>query len=256
MSKILKRLYIFLIFAFMYLPIAVLIVFSFNESRVRGHWTGFSLQWYKELFSDSLMMRALYNTLLIAIVSTIISTIIGTFAAIGINYSRPREKRLILGINQIPVLNPDIVTAISLMIIFKLMQFESGYLTLLLSHVVFSIPYVIINILPKLKTMNSFLPEAAMDLGAKPLQVVFKVIIPEIKTGIISGALMAFTLSIDDFVISFFNTGNGVQTVSTIVYSMVKKGINPTINALSTIMFAMVFVLLVIVYLKTDNEEE
>lgn len=252
-EKSLKRLYTILIFLFLYAPIFVLIIFSFNESKSRGVWTGFTLKWYVELFKDREVLKALYNTLLIAFSATIISTVLGTFAALGIYNLNGLKKKVVLNLNYLPVLNPDIVTAVSLMTLFRFMKIEYGLFTLLLSHVTFCLPYVILSILPKLKQMNKHLAEAAMDLGATPLYALRKVVLPEIMPGIITGALMAFTLSIDDFVISFFNTGHGVSNLSITIFSMARRGINPVINALSTLMFIALLVLLLIINKRTDK---
>ncbi|HSH36121.1 ABC transporter permease, partial [Schnuerera sp.] len=236
-GKALRRLYTFLIFLFLYAPIIVLIVFSFNNSKTRGTWSGFTFKWYIELFNNAEVLKALYYTILIAVLSAIISTVIGTFAAIGI-YGMPGiSKRVILNLNYLPVLNPDIVTAVSLMTLFRFIRIEFGFITMLLSHITFCIPYVILSILPKLKQMNKHLAEAAMDLGATPFYALRKVVIPEIMPGIVTGALLAFTLSVDDFVISFFNKGAGVTNLSITIFSMARTGINPIINALSTLMF-------------------
>lgn len=253
MSKIARRLFLFLVYAFLYAPIVVLIVFSFNESKTRGSWTGFSLEWYNVLFQDAEVMQALWNTVFVAIVATIVSTVIGTLGAIGIEQFRTKPKRAILSLNQIPVINPDIVMAVGLMVLYRTLNMDTGMVTLVLAHIAFTTPYVVLSVLPKLKQMPRALPEAAMDLGATPSQTLWRVIIPHIRPGIVSGALMAFTLSIDDFVISFFTTGNGVETVSTIVYSMARRGINPEINALSTLMFGTLMVLLVIMNLRTER---
>jgi spermidine/putrescine transport system permease protein len=256
-NKILKRFYTFLIFLFLYAPIIVLIVFSFNNSKSRGVWNGFTLKWYIELFKDSQVLKALYNTILIAISSSLISTILGTIAAIGIFYMNGFSKKVILNLNYMPVLNPDIVTAVSLMTLYRFLKIDFGLLTMLLSHITFCIPYVVLSVLPKLKQMNKHLPEAAMDLGATPMYALRKVIIPEIMPGIITGGLMAFTLSIDDFVISFFNTGHGVSNLSITIYSMARRGINPVINALSTLMFIGMLILLLIINKRADiNNEE
>ncbi|NLX62791.1 MAG: ABC transporter permease [Tissierellia bacterium] len=236
-SRVFKKLYIYLTLLFLYAPIIVLIVFSFNDTKSRGKWSGFSLRWYKDLFTNDSILKALYYTVAIAILSAIISTIIGTIAAIGIHGINGIGKKIILNLNYLPVLNPDIVTAVSLMALFKFIGIEFGFLTMLLSHITFCIPYVILSILPKLKQMNKHLAEAAMDLGATPMYALRKVVIPEIMPGIFTGALMAFTLSIDDFVISFFNKGAGVTNLSIEVYSMARLGINPVINALSSLMF-------------------
>ncbi|MCF6462633.1 ABC transporter permease [Clostridium sp. Cult1] len=252
-GKISKRLYTFLIFLFLYAPIIVLIVFSFNNSKSRGNWSGFTFKWYIELFKNAEVLKALYYTLLIAVLSSIISTIIGTFAAIGI-YGMPGiSKKIVLNLNYLPVLNPDIVTAVSLMTLFRFLRIEFGFITMLLSHITFCIPYVILSILPKLKQMNRHLAEAAMDLGATPIYALRKVVIPEIMPGIITGALLAFTLSVDDFVISFFNKGAGVTNLSITIFSMARRGINPVINALSTLMFVGLLVLLLIINSRSSK---
>ncbi|HHT43747.1 MAG TPA: ABC transporter permease [Firmicutes bacterium] len=255
MVRFLKRSYIYLVFAFLYLPIAVLMVYSFNDARSRGVWGGFTLRWYVELFQDRTIMSSLYSTLLIGVSSAVIATIIGTMAAIGIHNTRGVQKKLIMNVTYLPVLNPEIVTAISLMILFVFTRVRLGYLTLLLSHITFNVPYVILSVLPKLRQLNKHLYEAALDLGCTPLQALWKVIIPEIMPGIITGLLLAFTLSIDDFVVSFFTTGSGVSTLSITVYSMARRGINPKINALSTIMFTFVLALLIIVNVRQAREE-
>lgn len=252
-EKGLKRLYTFLIFLFLYAPIIVLIIFSFNNSKSRGVWNGFTLKWYIELFQDREVLKALYNTILIAVATSVISTIIGTIAALGIYNMQGFSKKLVLNLNYLPVLNPDIVTAVSLMTLYRLFKFEFGLLTMLLSHITFCLPYVILSILPKLKQMNKHIAEAAMDLGATPFYAFRKVIIPEIMPGIITGALMAFTLSIDDFVISFFNTGHGVSNLSITIFAMARRGINPVINALSTLMFISMLILLLIINKRSEK---
>lgn len=256
MVKFLKRSYVYLIFAFLYMPIAVLMVYSFNDSRSRGMWGGFTLRWYVELFQDRTIMSSLYSTLLIGVISALVATIIGTLAAIGIHNTRGIQKKVIMNITYLPVLNPEIVTAISLMILFVFAKVRLGYLTLLLAHITFNIPYVILSVLPKLRQLNKHLYEAALDLGSTPTQALWKVIIPEIMPGIITGMLLAFTLSIDDFVISFFTTGSGVSTLSITIYSMARRGINPKINALSTIMFTFVLLLLIVVNVRQAREEK
>lgn len=256
MVRFLKRSYVYLVFAFLYMPIAVLMVYSFNDSRSRGVWGGFTLRWYVELFQDRTIMSSLYSTLFIGVTSAIIATIIGTLAAIGIHNSRGIQKKLIMNVTYLPVLNPEIVTAISLMILFVFARVRLGYLTLLLAHITFNIPYVILSVLPKLRQLNKHLYEAALDLGCTPAQALWKVIIPEIMPGIITGLLLAFTLSIDDFVISFFTTGSGINTLSITIYSMARRGINPKINSLSTIMFTFVLLLLIIVNVRQAREEK
>lgn len=252
-NKVIKRLYIYLMLLFLYAPIIVLIIFSFNDSKSRGSWNGFTLKWYVELFTDSEVLMALYYTLLIAVLSAIVSTIIGTFAAIGIHGMHGIGKKAILNLNYLPVLNPDIVTAVSLMTLYKFLGIEFGFITLLLSHITFCIPFVILSILPKLRQMNKHLAEAAMDLGATPMYALRKVVIPEIMPGIFTGALIAFTLSVDDFVISFFNKGAGVTNLSIEIYSMARRGINPVINALSTLLFIGLLILLLIINKRSSK---
>ena len=249
----LQRLYIALILFFLYAPILILVVLSFNESKSRSKWGGFTFKWYIELFQDAEILKALYNTILVAVLSTIISTVIGTFAAIGVSDIPGIRKKIILNLNYLPVLNPDIVTAVSLMALFRFLKLDFGMITMLLSHIVFCIPYVILSVLPKLKQMNKHLAEAAMDLGATPFYALRKVVIPEIMPGIVTGALIAFTLSVDDFVISFFNTGGGFTNLSITIFSMSKRGINPTINALSTLMFIALLILLLIINKRADK---
>lgn len=257
LNNFLKRFYLVIVFIFLYAPIAVLMIFSFNDSKNRGSWAGFTLKWYSELFADSTILSALYTTLLIAIIATVVSTIFGTLAAIGIHYTKKGfYKNLILDINYLPVLNPDIVTAIALMGFFGFIQLDLGLLTLTLSHIAFCVPYVILSVLPKLKQLDQNTMEAAMDLGAKPGYAIRKVLIPQILPGVITGALMAFTLSLDDFVISFFTTGQGVQNLSIAIYSMARKGINPSINALSSIMFIVLLIPLIIINLRTNEPKK
>lgn len=255
--RFLKKSYVFLIFAFLYAPILVLIVFSFNESKSRANWDGFTLKWYMELFQDRQIMSALYYTLLIAVLSSIIATLIGVIASIGIFSMKKLPQSLVLNLNYLPILNPDIVTGISLMVLFIFMKMPLGFVTMLLAHITFNIPYVILSILPKLKQMNKHLYEAALDLGATPVEAFWKVILPEIMSGVITGFLLAFTLSLDDFVISFFTTGSGVNNLSIVIYGMARRGISPKINALSTLMFVSVLLLLIIVNFRMskDNSE-
>ncbi|HHX67387.1 MAG: ABC transporter permease [Miniphocaeibacter sp.] len=255
MVKKLKNFYIFLVFLFLYAPIIFLMIFSFNNSKLKTTWSGFTLKWYEELFKNEEILSSFSNTIIIAVLATLVATALGTMAAIGIYYMKNWKKSLVLNINYIPVLNPDIVTAVSVMVLFRLVAMENGFITVLLSHIMFTTPYVVLTILPKLKQMSKSLPEAAMDLGATPFYTFRKIIIPEIKTGIISGAILAFTLSLDDFVVSYFTTGNGFNTLSVTVYSMARRGINPAINALSTLMFLSILILLFIVY-KTSKDSE
>ncbi len=242
-------------FIFLYAPIFVLALFSFNDSKSMSKWNGFTFKWYGELFENERIMTALYYTVVIAIVASLIATVAGTIAAIGIHKMRTGGvKKLLLNINYIPILNPDVVTGVSLMTLFAFINMDFGFNTMLISHIIFGIPYVILSVLPKLKQMPANIEDAAMDLGATPMYALRKVILPQIKPGIISGLLIAFTMSIDDFVISFFTAGNGVTNLSIEIYSMTRRGIRPEINALSTIMFVVVLLLLILSN-KTSKKE-
>ena len=238
--------YLTLVFLFLYAPIVALAVFSFNDSKSMAHWGGFTFKWYQQLIHNDSIMNALYYTIVVAIISSIVATIVGTISAIGIHKMRGKRRKVILNINYLPVLNPDIVTGVALMSLFVFLNLEFGFLTMLLSHIMFSIPYVILSVLPKIKQLPQNIEEAAMDLGATPMYALRKVVLPQIKPGIVSGFLIAFTMSIDDFIISFFNTGNGVSNLSIEIYGMARRGIKPEINALSTIMFTVVLILLLI----------
>lgn len=231
---------------FFYLPIVFMIVFSFNDSKSLTTFTGFSLQWYQRMLENRDMMQSLYITILVAVIATIVSTIVGTIASIGISNSRKIVKDLVLQINDFPIMNPEIVTAIGLMLLFMTLKIEKGLITLLLAHIAFCIPYVILSIMPKLKSLDPNLANAAMDLGASPWQALTKVIVPQIMPGIVSGALIAFTMSFDDFIISYFATGGGVKNLSIMVYTMSKR-VNPSINALSTLVVVIITFTLVIV---------
>lgn len=253
MKKTIKRLYLLLIFIFLYAPVFVLIVFSFNNSKSRAHWDGFTFKWYGKLLEDNNILTSLYYTLLVAVAASLIATIIGTAAAIGIHNMGKWKKTAVMNLTYLPVLSPDIVTGISLMILFIFLNMKLGFVTLLFAHISFNLPYVILSVMPKLKQLNKHVYEAALDLGASPMYAMRKVILPEIMPGIITGFLLAFTLSLDDFVISFFTTGNGVSTLSIVIYSMAKRGINPKINALSTIMFLTVLILLLAINRRTSG---
>ena len=233
-NNIFKKLYLALIIAFLYLPIIYVIFFSFNESKSINTFTGFSLKWYKKMFESRSMMESVYYTLLVATLATLIATIIGTIVAIGLSKSNRIIKQIVTEVNNLPMLNPDIVTAIGLMLFYSTLNIPTGFGTLLLAHIIFCIPYVILSIMPKLRQLDDNIAEAALDLGCTPFEALYKVIIPQIKEGIVSGALIAFTMSFDDFVISYFTTGPGINNISTYVYSSIKR-INPSINALSTL---------------------
>ena len=256
-SKFIQRFYLIIIFAFLYTPIITLMIFSFNNSKSMAHWNGFTLKWYEKLFHNDGLMEALYYTLLIAVLASVIATIIGTITAIGIhNMKKGSFKKLLLNVNYLPILNPDIVTGISLMCLFLFVGLDFGFLTMLLAHITFNIPYVILSVLPKLRQLPANTTEAALDLGATPFYALRKIILPQIAPGIFSGLLMAFTMSIDDFAISFFTTGPGVTNLSIEIYSMARRGIKPDINALSTIMFLTVLILLLIVNRKSLSRGE
>ncbi len=245
-KKVFSNMYLILIFIFLYVPIFALALFSFNDSKSMAKWEGFTLKWYQQLFHNDRIISALLTTVAIAILASVIATFIGTISAIGIDRMRGPKKAMLLNINYLPVLNPDIVTAVGLMILFIFFNMKLGFMTMLLAHITFNIPYVVLSVLPKLRQLPDNVEEAAMDLGAKPMYTLRKVILPQIKPGIISGFLIAFTMSIDDFIISFFNTGNGVTNLSIEVYSMAKRGIKPEINALTTLMFITVLILLLV----------
>ena len=253
MKKFLKKSYLTLVYIFLYAPVVILIIFSFNNSKSRAHWDGFTLRWYAELFKDRQIMSSLYYTLAVALLASLIATVMGTAAALGIHNMSKFKKSVIMNITYLPVLNPDIVTGISLMILFLFLNIKLGFITLLLAHISFNIPYVIISVLPKLKQLNKHLNEAALDLGATPLYAFRKVILPEIMPGVITGFLLSFTLSLDDFIISFFTTGSGVSTLSMTVFSMARRGINPKINALSTLMFLAVLALLLVINKRSSG---
>ena len=240
------KLYIVLMYAFFYLPILVTMVFSFNSSKSLTSFSGFSLRWYEKLVTDSNIIAAVYVSVSIALIATLVSTVLGTITAIGLSKSKKILKEWILNVNNMPIMNPEIVTAIGLMILFTSARMERGYITMLLAHIAFCTPYVIVSVYPKVRAMDHNLADVAMDLGATPYQALMKVILPMLKPGIFAGMLLAFTMSIDDFVISYFVTGNGVSNISIIVYNMTKRT-NPTINALSTILILVVVIVLVLV---------
>lgn len=247
MKKTARNIYLGLILFLMYAPIVTLIVLSFNVSKSRAKWGGFTLHWYSSLFQDKAIMAALYNTLLIALVSAILATIIGTAASIGINAMKAKGKTIMMGITNIPILNSEIVTGISLMLLFIACRVTLGFSTILLAHITFCIPYVILSVLPKLKQTSKSTYEAAQDLGAGPVYAFFKVVFPDIWPGVVSGFLMAFTMSLDDFIITHFTKGPGVDTLSTKIYAEVRKGIRPEMYALSTLLFVSVLVLMICV---------
>ncbi len=241
-----KKLYLALILLFFYLPIVYVIIFSFNESRSLTTFTGFSLRWYEKMFKSRSMMESVYYSVVIAVIATIVSTIVGTLASIGLSKSNKIIKEVVTQVNNLPMLNPDIVTAIGFMLFFSSLQIPTGFGTLLLAHIAFCIPYVMLSVTPKLRQLDDNIAEAALDLGCTPLQALTKVILPQIKEGVFSGALVAFMMSFDDFVISYFTTGPGINNISTYVYSTSKR-INPSINALSTLIVLAITLVLVFV---------
>jgi len=252
----LRKFYIFLIFIFLYAPIGTLIVLSFNASKTRSKWGGFTFKWYKSLFENEAIMRALGNTLAIALLSALIATIIGTIACISMQSMKKRNRSILIGITNIPMLNAEIVTGISLMLLFIFFGVKFGFMTILLAHITFNIPYVILSVMPRMKQLNPSTYEAAQDLGASQLQAFFKVVFPDILPGILSGFLMAFTMSLDDFIITHFTKGPGIDTLSTKIYTEVKKGIKPEMYALSTIIFVSVLVLLILINYTPKNSHK
>ena len=241
-----SKIILILTMLFFYLPILYIIVFSFNDSRSLTKFSGFSLRWYEKMFADSTMMEAVLYTVIIALIATVVSTVVGTITAIGLSKSRKVVQKMVERINDLPVMNPDIVTAISLLMFFSVLTVKKGFGTLLIAHIMFCISYVMLSVTPKLRSLDPNLIDAAMDLGATPFQALTKVIVPQIKPGIVSGALIAFTMSFDDFVISYFTTGNGVNNISILVYTMSKR-VNPSINALSTIVILLITLVLGVV---------
>lgn len=252
-KKLGQRLYIALILLFLYAPIFILIVLSFNESKSRSKWGGFTFKWYAELFKNDNIMHALYTTLIIAFLSALIATIIGTAASIGMNSMKKVPRTILMGISNIPMLNADIVTGISLMVLFLAFNYKLGFSSVLMAHITFNIPYVILSVMPKLKQLNKNTYEAAMDLGASPSYAFYKVVLPEIFPGVLSGFLLSFTMSLDDFVITHFTRGNSIDTLSTKIYAEVRKGIKPEMYALSTLLFTSVLILLIIVNRRNDK---
>jgi len=254
-KRIFERCYVFLIILFLYAPILILIALSFNRSKSRAKWGGFTLHWYRELFQNEDIMNALISTLIIAFLSALIATIIGTAASLAINSMKKTPRLIMMGITNIPMLNADIVTGISLMLLFVALNFPLGFVSVLLSHITFNIPYVILSVMPKLKQLNPNVFEAALDLGASKLYAFFKVILPDIFPGILSGFFLAFTMSLDDFVITHFTKGPDINTLSTKIYTEVRKGIKPEIYALSSLMFVTVLVLLIFVNRKSAGKK-
>ena len=280
-NGILSRLFVAVMFLFLYAPIFVLIVFSFNDSKSNAVWGGFTLDWYRELLGNRTVLTALQTTLEVSILATLIATVVGTAAAIGFSSMKRRPRNLCLTVNNIPLTNADIITGVSMMLLFVFagqvladfsgwlnaqewavnanlwfdFSFNLGFVTLLIAHITFDIPYVIVSVLPKLHQLDPNLAEAAMDLGATRWTAFRKVILPELMPGIVNGMLIAFTMSIDDFVISYFTAGSQASTLSMVVYSMVRRRVSPEINALSTLMFVAVLLLLVVINLRQARQD-
>lgn len=248
--------YLLLILLFLYLPIGTLMVLSFNEGKTMSTWTGFSLRWYAEMLGNQVIMDALVNTLTIALWASVIATIVGVMACVGLTALRNRSRNLMLGLNHIPLLNADIVTGISIMMAFMACGISLSYGTVLFAHITFCIPYVILSVMPKFKQLSNHTYEAALDLGASPIYAFFNVVLPDIKPGIVSGFLLSFTMSVDDFVITHFTRGAGINTLSTLIYSQVRVGIRPTLYALSTVVFVLVLVVLVVVNVVSGRQEK
>ena len=245
-AKHLGRAFLILMLLFFYLPIIYTVVFSFNSSKSLSRFEGFSLQWYDRMIKSHDMLSSVFYTVSIAVCATIISTIVGTITAIGLSKSRKILRTVVKQLDDLPIMNPDIVTAIGLLMFFSAIAVKKGFMTVLLAHVMFCVPYVILSIMPKLRSLDPNLLDAALDLGCTPMQAIVRVIVPQISTGIISGALISFTMSFDDFVISYFVTGNGVNNISIMVYTMAKR-INPSINALSTLIIILITAVLILV---------
>ena len=248
--KTLGKIALVLVLLFLYVPIFVLIVFSFNETKSRAVFSGFTFDWYIKLFNNRIIIRSLINTLIISAAASIISTVLGTFAAVGISRMRKLPKKLILGATNIPIVNPEIVTGVSLMLLFVFftarMHFEFGFATLLIAHITFDVPYVVLNVMPKLAQMDPNIYDAALDLGCSPIKAFRKVVMPQILPGVLSGFIMSFTYSLDDFVVSYFTSGPTTQTLPITIYSMTRRKVSPEINALSTLLFLVVVIALLV----------
>lgn len=255
-SSVFSNIYLIMIFIFLYAPILILIINSFNASRFGSVWDGFTFKWYESMLKNRNIVSSLKNTLIVAFVSAGISTVLGTMAAIGIYYMRPKQKAFFQNLAYIPMVNPDIVIGVSLLSLFSLISgLKLGFSTLTLAHVTFCLPYVIFSVMPKLTQLDPNLQEAANDLGATPMQAFNMVILPQIMPGVISGFLMSVTISIDDFIVSFFTTGSGISTLSITVYSMTKRGVSPEINALTTIMFVFLLFMMIINYYRSMRKD-
>ena len=256
MRKKLEKIYMALIFILLYAPIVTLVVLSFNASKTRAKWGGFTLHWYRSLFANTEIMNALYTTLIIALLASAIATILGTLACIGINSMSKKSRTLFMGITNIPMLNGEIVMGISLMLLFIICRIQLGFGTILMAHITFNVPYVILSVMPKLKQTDRSTYEAALDLGASPAYAFFQGVFPDIMPGVLSGFLLAFTMSLDDFIITHFTKGAGINTLSTLIYSEVRRGIRPSMYALSTVIFVVVLVVLLIANFRKQPEKD
>lgn len=254
--KFISDFYLVIILIFLYAPIFTMMVLSFNQSKSRTHWGGFTLSWYTQMFQSRAIMYALYTTLLVAMISALVATVIGTVTALAINHMKPVSKNIFMGISNIPMLNADIVTGISLMLAFIAFGISLGFKTVLISHITFNIPYVILSVMPKLEQTDRSTYEAALDLGASPAYAFFQVVFPDIMPGVLSGFLLAFTMSLDDFIITHFTKGAGINTLSTLIYSEVRRGIRPSMYALSTVIFVVVLVVLLIANFRKKPEKD
>ena len=254
--KFISDFYLVIILIFLYAPIFTMMVLSFNQSKSRTHWGGFTLSWYTQMFQSRAIMYALYTTLLVAMISALVATVIGTVTALAINHMKPVSKNIFMGISNIPMLNADIVTGISLMLAFIAFGISLGFKTVLISHITFNIPYVILSVMPKLKQTDRSTYEAALDLGASPAYAFFQVVFPDIMPGVLSGFLLAFTMSLDDFIITHFTKGTNINTLSTLIYSEVRRGIRPSMYALSTVIFVVVLVVLLIANFRKKPEKD
>ncbi len=254
--KFISDFYLVIILIFLYAPIFTMMVLSFNQSKSRTHWGGFTLSWYTQMFESRAIMYALYTTMLVAMISALVATVIGTVTAIAISHMKPVPKNIFMSISNIPMLNADIVTGIALMLAFIAFGISLGFKTVLISHITFNIPYVILSVMPKLKQTDRSTYEAALDLGASPAYAFFEVVFPDIMPGVLSGFLLAFTMSLDDFIITHFTKGAGINTLSTLIYSEVRRGIRPSMYALSTVIFVVVLVVLLIANFRKQPEKD
>ncbi len=259
MKKLSNKIYFGFIMAFLYLPLIYLIAYSFNDGKT-SVWKGFTLKWYVALFQDSQIMQSLYNSLLVALIASLVATVLGTMAAIGIYNFKGGYRTVVQTVSNIPIINPEIVTGVSLMLLFTmagtLFSFEMGFVTVLLAHIGFCTPYVILNVTPRIKRMDSSIYEAALDLGCSPVKAFFKVVLPEIMPGIFSGMLISFTYSLDDFVITYFTRGSKFQTLPIQIYTMTHQRINPKANALSALLFVAILLMLIMINIRNDKSAE